>query len=78
MLLIYSLFAIILLNETSGQLFGRFGFEFPGFSAPEAFEDNPFTNIQERISELMKGSAKPRKGVKTKIKTEQKGMFTIC
>lgn len=78
MQLIYSLLVIILLNETSGQLFGRFGFEFPGFSAPEAFEDDAFGNIQERISELMKGSAKPKKGVKTKIKTEQRGMSTIC
>ena len=73
MLLTYSIFTIFLLGETSAQLFGRFGFGFPGFSAPEAFEDDPFTDMQERISDLMKGSSKPRKGVKTKIKTEQRG-----
>jgi len=73
MLLIYSLFAVLFLQETSGQLFSRFGFEFPGFSDPEAFGDDAFTSIQQRISDLMKGKAKHRKGVKTKIKTEQRG-----
>ena len=75
MLLIHCILAIAIFEGTAGQLFGRFGFEFPGFSAPEAFENEDFGNIQQRIADLMKGSTKPKKGVKTKVKTMQRGKF---
>ena len=78
MLLTQALLVFAVLAETYGQFFPRFGFEFPGFSAPEAFEDNGFTDIQDRIASLLKGSKKPRKGIKTKVKTERKGMSLFC
>lgn len=77
MLIASSILTIFLLKEASGQLFSRFGFEFPGFSAPEAFDNDGFADIQERIADIMKGSAKPKKGLKTKVKTEQRGRILV-
>ena len=81
MLIIYCSFLLVLGTEVSGQLFqGRFSFpiEFPGFSDPEAFgeEGFGFKDVQSRIADLMKDSKKPRKGVRTKVKTERKGKPT--
>ncbi|XP_065052795.1 uncharacterized protein LOC135682021 [Rhopilema esculentum] len=73
MLLIQMLLVFAVLAETYGQFFPRFGFEFPGFSAPEAFEDTGFADIQDRIASLLTDSKKPKKGIKTKVKTERKG-----
>ena len=78
MLILYCAFVLVLGTEVSGQLFqARFGFpvEFPGFSDPEAFGEEGFKDVQSRIADLMEQSKNPKKGVRTKVKTEHKGIF---
>ncbi len=84
MQLTYTILGLMLAAFASGQLFDRpvlqFGFDFPGFAEPEAFEevDPPFmglSGIRERMAELSKGQMKKRPGVKTKVKTRHEGLL---
>ena len=77
MLTVHAALAVCLAVQVSGQLFGgpmlRFGFDFPGFAAPEAFEDQESAGLPGKMEELLTGMTKARPGVKTKVKTQHKG-----
>ncbi len=85
---IHTFLGLIMAIGISGQLFDKpviqLGFDFPGFEGPDAFEQEGLQprlpgflgiqSIQERMAELAKGQAKPRPGIKTKVKTKHEGL----